>query len=416
MPNEYLLGKGIPMASETFDLLRVFRGIREQYESFTDRIGVGLPRVAAEREPPSAKIHRLIERLKGWTRPKGRHPRRIVIYRLGSLGDTIVALPCLHKIAESFSGSERYVLTNTPVSPKAPSLASLLANTGLIHGVVDYPVGMRSIQQILGLAWRLRRLGATTLVYLAVPRGRRPILVYRDVLFFRLCGFRHFVGVPLTQDLILHRRDPTTGLHEQECKRLARTLAELGAIDLDRREAWDLRLTESERAAGTNILAPFEGRPYIAINMGGKAAQNHWGSENWRRLLADLARTHGSLGILTIGVGEEAADAAAVTKDWPSPVVNACGRLSPRESAAALENASLFVGHDTGPLHLAAAQGVPCVGLFSQLNPPGMWYPYGRAHRVIYGKNGIAAISVGEAVRAVREALPIAETERALLS
>ena len=31
---------------------------------------------------------------------------------------------------------------------------------------------------------------------------------------------------------------------------------------------------------------------------------------------------------------------------------------------------SLFVSGDTGPLHLAAASGVPCLGLFTQTDPP----------------------------------------------
>src|SRR5262249_62394923 len=56
----------------------------------------------------------------------------ILIFRTGSLGDTIVALPCFHWIARSFPESRRIVLTNTPVSEKAAPLESILANTGLI--------------------------------------------------------------------------------------------------------------------------------------------------------------------------------------------------------------------------------------------------------------------------------------------
>jgi lipopolysaccharide heptosyltransferase III len=64
--------------------------------------------------------------------------------------------------------------------------------------------------------------------------------------------------------------------------------------------------------------------------------------------------------------------------------VNLCGKLSPRESAAVLARAKLFLGHDSGPMHLAAAVGIPCVAVFSARNRPRMWFPWGSQHEVIY--------------------------------
>ena len=46
--------------------------------------------------------------------------RKVLIYRLGSLGDTVVALPCFHLIERTFPGAERVLLTNFPVHAKAP--------------------------------------------------------------------------------------------------------------------------------------------------------------------------------------------------------------------------------------------------------------------------------------------------------
>ena len=54
----------------------------------------------------------------------------IVIYRLGSLGDTIVALPCFHAITRAHPGAERIVLTNFPVSAKAAPLEGILGGSG----------------------------------------------------------------------------------------------------------------------------------------------------------------------------------------------------------------------------------------------------------------------------------------------
>ena len=70
--------------------------------------------------------------------------QRVVIYRLGSLGDTVVALPCFHKVAKAFPDAERIVLTNVPVSSNAAPVETILGGSGLIHATLAYPIGTRS--------------------------------------------------------------------------------------------------------------------------------------------------------------------------------------------------------------------------------------------------------------------------------
>jgi ADP-heptose:LPS heptosyltransferase len=329
---------------------------------------------------------------------------RIVIYRLGSLGDTVVALPCFHKIAAAFPNAERLVLTNIPVSTKAAPLPSILGNSGLVHGYLTYPVGTRSLRALLDLARRLRSLRSTTLVYLATPRA--GLAVARDYLFFRLCGFKRIIGAPFSRDQRDGWIDPQTGTSDYEARRLVLTMSALGPIDLDDPSGWDLHLTEGERAAGARSLEPFAGRPFIAINMGGKKIEAHWGNPNWHRLFDELAHTHGAYGLLAVGGAEDAPAVETVTAGWPGPVVNACGALAPRETAGALEPARLFVGHDSGPMHLAAACGVRCVAIFGSFNEPHVWHPYGKAHRVVHNMGGIAAIEVSEILAEIRDVLP----------
>ncbi|SFK62539.1 glycosyltransferase family 9 protein [Methylocapsa palsarum] len=333
----------------------------------------------------------------------GASPDRIVIFRLGSLGDTVVALPCFHKLAQVFPDAERIVLTNNPVSSKAAPLEAVLDGSGLIDGVIAYPVNMRSIAQLWRLRSQLLALNASTLVFLQ-PRGLWSTC--RDQIFFRMCGFQRIIGGPLRFDTRKGIFDETTGEREYECERLARSIAEVGEIDLKDSANWDLRLAEHELAVGAETILAFEDRPFVGINMGGKVAGKHWGDDNWSALFANLATTHGGYGLLIVGVAEDAACVDAVTQSWPGRVVNACGRLAPRESAAALSRASLFVGHDSGPMHLAAACGVTCVAPFGGNNLPHTWHPYGSRHRIVHNVEGVRAITVGEIAGKVRECLP----------
>ena len=61
---------------------------------------------------------------------------------------------------------------------------------------------------------------------------------------------------------------------------------------------------------------------------------------------------------------------------------NAAGALGLRAAAAGLKRCTLFLGNDTGTMHMAAAVGVPCVAIFSSRDHPGRWYPRGERHRV----------------------------------
>jgi ADP-heptose:LPS heptosyltransferase len=51
-------------------------------------------------------------------------------------------------------------------------------------------------------------------------------------------------------------------------------------------------------------------------------------------------------------------------------------------AAAAMRACAMYLGNDTGVMHLAAAVGKPCVAVFSARDVPGAWYPYGVGHRV----------------------------------
>ncbi len=334
----------------------------------------------------------------GVTSPK----RRVVVYRLGSLGDTVAALPCLHRVAETFADAERIVLTNFPVSSKAAPLEAILGSSGLVHGFIAYPVGTRSLRALIALRAELRDLGADTLVYLTPSRGLWA--ARRDVMFFRLCGFKHIIGTPLSDDLQINRRG-ADGLVESESERLARCLAPLGVVRLHDRAAWDLHLTAPEHAAAALALGPASDLPRIAVNMGGKVAQNDWGEANWLTLAERLGASCADHALVFVGAAEDAARAARVGARWPGMVVNLCGEVTPRVSAAAMAGARVFVGHDSGPLHLAACMGVSCVGLYGDKNEPRKWHPYGIGHRIIHDMRGVLAIGVEQVADAVRAQL-----------
>ena len=348
--------------------------------------------------------------------------RRVLIYRLGSLGDMVVALPALHRVARTFPRAERRLLTNFPVHAKAPAAAAVLDGSGLIHGYMRYAVGTRSVVELARLWWRIVRWRPEVLVYLTVARGVKA--ARRDAWFFRVCGVRRLVGVPLTEAMQCNFYGAETDAlcvddWEPEAARLVRCIAELGAVDLDDPASWDLGLTEPERGAavreiGEETLAQ---RP-IAVSVGTKVQAKDWGRENWRALLGRMAALAPGRPLLLVGAGEEHEASEFAAAGWTAagggPVLNLCGRLTPRESAAALARAELFVGHDSGPMHLAAAAGTPCVAIFAARNIPRQWFPYGKQHRVLYHPVACAGCGLDTCVMERKRCLTSITVEEAL--
>jgi heptosyltransferase III len=306
--------------------------------------------------------------------------RKVLIYRLGSLGDTVVALPCFHLIARKFPDAQRYLLTNFPVNAKAPAAASVLGGSGLVNGYVRYTVGTRRIDELLRLAWAIRRFKPDLLIYLM---DLRPRNMGRERFFFWLAGIQNTVGMPGPDDLE-RKCDTSTGLYEPEAIRLGRLIGELGDANVHDPANWNLRLTDAERQSALGALGPLAGRPLIVCGPGTKMQAKDWERDNWRALLARLHAEYPEHGLALIGAHEESALCDYVAQDWTGPKVNLSGRVSPRVTAAVLEHAEVFLGPDSGPMHLAASVGVPCVIAFSAHGLPGVWFPAGSQHQIVY--------------------------------
>jgi heptosyltransferase III len=322
----------------------------------------------------------------------------ILIFRIGGLGDTVVALPCFHQIARSFPNSRRVVITDLPASQKTAPVESILGKSGLIDEVICFPPPPRKIHDILKLRSQIRKTGSRMLIYVA-DRNLRSTL--RDLCFFRLCGIERVIGAPLGRDLRVTRIDSKTGFTENEATRLARCLAPLETIDSGDPAFRDLCLNPDEIAIADGTLMPLGGNNFVAINVGGKSQCKDWGNNNWAALFQFMAPRYSTLGLVFVGSDDEFERSAGLAAIWPGPTLNLCGCLAPRESAAAMRRAVVFLGHDSGPMHLAAAVGVPCVGIFGDCNMPKCWHPMGQGHRIVHNMRGVRENTPEEVYAAV---------------
>ncbi len=126
-------------------------------------------------------------------------------------------------------------------------------------------------------------------------------------------------------------------------------------------------------------------RPIIALHPGSGSDKKNWPLQNWVQLGDHLLRNFS--GSLVIVAGE--ADASQINQlhsVWQSPRVRFAQHWPLPELGALLKN-TIFVGHDSGISHLAAAAGANCILLFGPTDPA-IWAPLNENVRVIRAPNG----------------------------
>ena len=312
--------------------------------------------------------------------------KRVIVYRFGSLGDTLVVLPAFHLVRRAFPVAHITLLTNIPVHAKAAPMEAVLGGGNFYDDVLRYPVSLRNFDGLVRLRKLLKEGAYDCLVYLASPKGG-VLTSIRDYLFFRSCGIPKVLGVPFSRSTLRSLPIPGTNLYTSRTSRAMEALGVIGEIDVKDPRAWDLRLTREEIAEAESLLGRHGiSSGFLAVSAGTKMTAKDWEERNWTELMQRLAAEFPDLPLVLLGVNEERERSERLMGIWKGPKANLCGLTSPRVCAAVLQSARVMVCHDSGPMHLAATMGVPCVAIFSARAKPGEWFPRGDNHIILYHK------------------------------
>ena len=195
------------------------------------------------------------------------------------------------------------------------------------------------------------------------------------VVYSRSADLTRSLGLMVAR-VVGHDPAPSGGVHASQW--LARPLEALGLDppgDLE-----PILPTPAESTAAAELLARLpEG--FLAIHPGSGSPRKNWPAERFAAILDSRAQQRPWL--LVEGPGD--ATAAAPLAQRPGAVLTR--GLGVRALGAVLARAGLFMGHDSGVSHLAAAWGAPTLALFGPTDPA-VWAPVGRRVRVVLAPEG----------------------------
>ncbi|MBZ9674710.1 glycosyltransferase family 9 protein [Mesorhizobium sp. ES1-1] len=116
-------------------------------------------------------------------------------------------------------------------------------------------------------------------------------------------------------------------------------------------------------------------RAFIAVHAGASFEGRRWQPERFAAAIRDIVGETG-LNVVLVGGPEEGPLAEQIIALTGLPLVNLVGQLSLESLLAVLKQARLFLGNESGPMHMAAAAGTPVVGLYGYTSPI-RWGPLG---------------------------------------
>jgi heptosyltransferase III len=298
----------------------------------------------------------------------------IGIFRTDRIGDLVLTLP----MAEAVKRARTDARVTFIVQDAVASIARLCP---FIDEVVSIPG--RDLDEAAGrFAERLRALRLDAAVF-AYPRPRLALAAYRARIPAR-SGTAYRVYSPLfTHRVREHRKHAHR--HERDYN-----LALLDALGIDSAPAPlpSLAFSAEQRAAARALLAASgvaDGERFAVLHPGSGGSARDWSPERFGELARALHLSRPDLRILATGTTAEAALTERVRAAAPG-AVTLLARQAPLDVfAALLSQADVCVANSTGPLHLAAAGGIPVLGLYPFHRPCNArrWGPLGARTAVL---------------------------------
>lgn len=296
--------------------------------------------------------------------------RRVLVVRLRSIGDTVLATPALHALRRFLPDAQIDILLEDWVAP-------LLEGSEDVDNVIT--VERRSTASRARIARTLRTArydvaynlhGGTTSTFLTRATGARHRVGFADYRYSRL--YNHAAPSPI----VLWGREKLHSVEQQ--------LALVGWTGVPVSDLPATRLTVSNSAAQSinqrlGAIGLDETMPFALLHPAAAFDTKQWATGNFARIAEALAGR--GLRVVAVAAPHEAEVVNALRKSSAVEIA-AFTDLALPEVTALCNRARLFVGNDSGIAHIAAAVNCPSVVIFGSSNVT-HWRPWTTAPAMV---------------------------------
>jgi heptosyltransferase-2 len=303
--------------------------------------------------------------------------RKILVMRYRFIGDTVLTVPFLRNLREAFPQARidlmlepfsgqviegcPYVDRIIPFELKTIHKYSESSERGKFGAYVHYRSLIR--RERYDAVFVLKRSLSSALLVWAARVPRR-------------IGFATEGRGLLLTDHVAYRHDQHEVENFLDCLRAVDVPVRTKHLELWTTPEQDRRASELFDKAGWK---PDDLK--VVIHAAASLPAKQWPLERFATVMSALRERHRARFVFT-GAKDDSRLYEEIERRGPFGGLNLCGVTSIRENIAVYRASNLFFGVDSGPLHMAAAAGIPVVGLFGPTDER-KWGPWGDGHRIV---------------------------------
>ncbi len=305
--------------------------------------------------------------------------KKILIYHIGQLGDTLVSIPAINAIRVRHQNCHIVLLTDKHSGKNYVSSWDVLKITPYIDQVVFYnPSNISKFKYIYSLIKELRSINPSDIYNLVLRINSKS--KWRDYLFFKtLFGSANYTDLDIINYPPLKNIDGKLLRLSPQWKRLLETVGSAANVEQIQLPVHEESLKSIEKKLDKIDFDLDKLR--IVIGPSSKMPSKCWPEESFLNLGFKLIKEYENLELLIVGGSEDYKLAHNLLTSWGmSDAKNYCGKLSIGESAELIRKCDMYIGNDTGIMHLSAMVGTFCVTIFSARDYPGLWEPFSNNH------------------------------------
>lgn len=283
---------------------------------------------------------------------------RILVIKLSSLGDVFHPLPAVHIIKKELNATIDWVTTDI--------YAELVRGFTDVERVISFP--RKSFFSEFGTFLKELRQEKYDLVL-----DFQGLLKSAMVARFSRSGYR--IGPSFNREWSHLFYSAVAGKSDVERHAVDQCMDIVRYLGLSEREIiFPVKYSMADESLVTK-------RPAIAL-----LPLSRWETKNWPAghfaKLAELLTGSDVRTLFLLGGPDDKEVCARIENQVGGGIVNLAGKMSLPETGAALEQMDLLISNDSGPVHMAAASGIPCLVMFGPTDDHRTG-PYGNIHRVM---------------------------------
>ncbi len=291
---------------------------------------------------------------------------RILVIKLGALGDFVQATAALQSIRATHPDAHITLLTSQAMKPFTKNLPWVDA--------IEFD-GRKSVWNPFYLKKLASQLRGYERVY-DLQTNDRTTLVYS-----KLAGQAEWNGI-VNRDALCHKNPLSNQMHS-----LDRLKDQLSVAGVNMTHEPDLSYMQ-EDVEGLMEEHGLTSGQFVCVVAGGSP---HRPDKRWPHYVELIQKIEDKHQVVLVGAKAEQDDLDKIANE--TKVVNLCGKTSLGQLVGLFQKAAVFVGNDTGPSHIAAASGLKGLVLFGNDSNPNLCAPRAEGVSFLRDAEDIASIS-----------------------